>query len=429
MSTVESERRSLPRGAKIAIVAVAVLAVGGAGTAFWLARSGSLEAGAVAPSPSASASPSASVSPSASASPSAEPTPSATAVANALTDPTFRAGESPSPNGWFGGWGVEVTCGMPAAELTAQASDEAVLTVAGTATETADGWTLPVEIVSQDAVDLGREPRLAWFQDGMLVDLTTMDMDGPPFASLAGGGQTLSAHATGDHLWGCGDLADVFDNDAALGSAPERVAVRPAGTYDVVAVLPTGHGVLLSAPVPLTTTVSAVAPASFREGFADDRLAFGAEVTCGMPVADLIPSESAFSVEVVGDPTFEAPHWTLPIRVVDSEGLGEGALVSSVLLWVQDGVVVDVGTQDTHFDPPSLWFAGGPTLSGGSLEDTAVGSALSTCMPSADGTTFRSYRPAGDYQVFPFVRIGYGDDVPLVLGDPVPVTVGERGRP
>lgn len=428
MSTVESERPGLPRAAKIAIVAVAVLAVGGAGTAFWLAQSGSLEAGAVAPSPSASASPSASISPSASASPSAEPTPSTTAVANALTDPTFRAGESPSPNGWFGGWGVEVTCGMPAAELTAQASDEAVLTVAGTATETADGWTLPVEIVSQDAVDLGREPRLAWFQDGRLVDLTTTDIDGGPYASLAGGGQTLSADATGDHLWGCGDLTDVFD-DGALGSAPERVAVRPAGTYDVVAVLPTGQGVLLSEPVPLTT-VSAVAPASFREGFADDRLAFGAEVTCGMPVTDLPESDARFTVDVLGSPSFEMPHWKLPIRVVGSEGgAGDGEPASAVLLWVQDGVVVDVGTQDTHFDPPSLWFAGGPTFSGGSLDDVAAGAAVDTCMPGADGTTFRSYRPAGDYEVIPFVRIGYGDDVPLVLGDPVPVTVGERGRP
>ncbi|MCF4120141.1 hypothetical protein L1785_04035 [Antribacter sp. KLBMP9083] len=318
---------------------------------------------------------------------------------------------------------------MPAAELTAQASDEAVLTVTGTATETADGWTLPVAIVSQDAVDLGREPRLAWFQDGRLVDLTTMDHDGDPYASLAGGGQTLSAEATGDHLWGCGDLADVFDNDAAIGSAPERVAVRPAGTYDVVAVLPTGQGVLLSEPVPLTTTVSAVAPASFREGFADDRLAFGADVTCGMPVTDLPESDARFTVDVVVSPSFEMPHWELPIHVASSGGAGEGEPVSAVLLWVQDGVVIDLGTQDTGYASANEYAAGGPVLSGGSLEDNAVGSAVSTCVPNADGTTFRSYRPAGDYEVIPLVRIGYGDEVPLVLGDPVQVTVGERGRP
>ncbi|MCF4120139.1 hypothetical protein L1785_04025 [Antribacter sp. KLBMP9083] len=447
MSQVEKEQpRGLPLGAKIAIVAVAVLAVGGVGTALWLARSASPEA--AAPTPAASVtSPSSEPTPS----PSAEPTPSATVVVSALTDPVFRDGAT--PDFWGEGSGVTAQCGMPIEDLVAQAStDDFRMETSGAVAETDGRYSLPLRITEtagrSDAEYQAGDPKLVWVQDGRVVDITVgwnegagafhvtapgsaSFWDGEPVEDIAAG-MTIDTLASGYREWVCGDIANIYENNLIS----SFLTYHPAGTYEVRAITWYGrgthddyrNGILLSDAVTVTVGEPPAPAAKFREGFApaaDSMFPLsGTGITCGMAVADLPESDPRYAVAVHGDPSFDYPAWTLPIHVT-SDGSGAGGSLIAVLLWVQGGVVVDVGTDDTLAD----WSVGAVTLVPGGTDDVAVGAAVDTCMPEADGETFRSYRPAGGYEVIPLVRLSYSADSPVVLGDPVPVTVGAYGRP
>jgi hypothetical protein len=117
---------------------------------------------------------------------------------------------------------------------------------------------------------------------------------------------------------------------------------------------------------------------------------------------------------------FEELQWRLPIRVTTTGAAGQPLPVASTVLWVQDGVVVDVGTDDGWTDVELT----------GTVDDVAIGSPVDACFPENDEfPEFRTFRPAGDYELIPLVRVGDVSDRAIVLGDPVSVTVGERGRP
>lgn len=434
MSTVESERPGLPRAAKIAIVAVAVLAVLAAGgVAAWsISRDGEPVAGLSASAP-----------PPASPSATASPEPSATTVtpAGAIRDPAYVDGQVPTE--WGGGWPVDVSCGMPVADLVAKAtSEDFQIAVSGGLTEIERGYSLPITITetagqAYPSYQAGN-PLLVWTQAGRVVDASFgwhegagyWDAGDPydaEYVERIDAGMTIDTVATGEQSWACGEYGRVFGDPISISYATPR----PAGDYEVMAVswYLRGDGsdvrFLVSDAVPVTTGEPPAPTGRFTEGYPEEGWSYqlgGTGITCSLPVAELPESDPRFAVTALGAPVFEELEWRLPIRVTTTGAAGQPLPVTSTVLWVQDGVVVDVGTDD--------WSGWTDAELTGTLDDVAIGSPVDACFPeNEEFPEFRTFRPAGDYELIPLVRVGDFSDQAIVLGAPVQVTVGERGRP
>lgn len=126
-----------------------------------------------------------------------------------------------------------------------------------------------------------------------------------------------------------------------------------------------------------------------------------AGLRCGMPAADLETTAAGWSVASAGDIYAQTSDfdgetsttWGMPATV----SRGEGSLdVSPVLVWSQDGVVVDLGT--------NVFGATGqvePLLGSAEGAVEAQGGAFTSCAPTEtepDGN-FETPLPEGDYEV------------------------------
>lgn len=136
----------------------------------------------------------------------------------------------------------------------------------------------------------------------------------------------------------------------------------------------------------------------------------GAGLTCGMPAEDLETTAQGWTASSAGDIYALAsdqdggsvPSWGMSALVAGSEGtLG----VPPVLVWSQDGVVVDLG--------PNVFDGAvqrAPLLSSEAGDVTeAQGGAYTSCAPTETGT-YQTPLPEGDYEVavvaFPEVSSG-----------------------
>ncbi|MFD6140346.1 hypothetical protein [Promicromonospora sp. NPDC060271] len=167
-----------------------------------------------------------------------------------------------------------------------------------------------------------------------------------------------------------------------------------------------------------------------RDGYQPDWLA-GTDLRCGMPVADLESTAQGWSVASSGD-IYErsgdlsggepATQRGMAATVKEGEGTLHGA---PVLVWSQDGVVVDLGTD--VFAASDLR---APLLGSGADAIEALGGPVTTCMPSGtgDSTVFETPLPEGDYDVrvvaLPEVPSG---DLAIAVSDPVQVRIDADG--
>jgi len=155
------------------------------------------------------------------------------------------------------------------------------------------------------------------------------------------------------------------------------------------------------------------------------------DLTCGMPVADLESTASGWSVEPSGDVYGRtadlggepSTSWGMAAALKE----GQGALdVAPVLVWSQDGVVLDLG--------PNVFGAPGPQseplVGVGQDAVAATGGSASTCSPTSTDIdlVYEAPLPEGDYevQVVAFPEVASGQRATAV-SEPVPVRVDADG--
>jgi hypothetical protein len=127
----------------------------------------------------------------------------------------------------------------------------------------------------------------------------------------------------------------------------------------------------------------------------------GAGLECGMPAADLETTAAGWSVAAAGDLYARTsdrggeavPTWGMPATVDQGEGSFD---VAPVLVWSQDGVVVDLGTN--VFEAPGQVE---PLVGSAEGAVEAQGGAFTTCAPTETEArdTFETPLPEGDYEV------------------------------
>lgn len=401
-------------------------------------------------SPTAVPSPSA---PSSTPTPSPTPTPSSspsTALPDAMTNAVFLEGWTPPDWRAWAESGFDLTCGMPIDDLVAQSSTASIrMEVAGPAALYDDGVEVPVRITEtagRSGEYASGYPLLVWVQDGRVVDLghgwheggawwhgpgadgrDGLRQDDPgksngPFIETLGAGEAVAVVATANLRTSCGEHADLFGSGYSASVTP-----RVGGTYEVRAITMFGRNgpadLVLSDPVTVTVPDQVLEPAPFAAGH--DPEMNGAGIVCG--ATDLPASNPNFRLTVTGDLGFEPPYLKLPVELAGIEG-GSGQWSSPFLVWLQDGVVVDAGTEALGIPSPDRPATLEP---GGTVEATATGSVVTTCAPPVAGYSldYHTYRPAGTYEVVALMPLHGADEGRFVVSEPVTVTIGEHGRP
>lgn len=177
-------------------------------------------------------------------------------------------------------------------------------------------------------------------------------------------------------------------------------------------------------------TPSATADVPIVDGYQPSWLDW-TDLTCGMSDADLRSSARGWSARAAGDVYGRTSDfggerttsWSMGAKVRE----GRGSLdVAPVLVWSQDGVVVDLGPN--VFDGPGPQSE--PLLDAGRGAIDAQAAAYSTCVPTQTeaGDRFQTPLPEGDYEVrvvaFPETRSGRWD---TVVSKPVPVRIDADG--
>ncbi|MFJ3403178.1 hypothetical protein [Promicromonospora sp. NPDC090134] len=175
-----------------------------------------------------------------------------------------------------------------------------------------------------------------------------------------------------------------------------------------------------------------------QEGYVPSWLDWS-DLACGMPVADLETTAAGWSAASIGDiysVTSEqggepSTTWGMAAAVAGTDGSLD---VPPVLVWSQDGVVVDLGTN--VFEAPVLRE---PLVGSAGDATEAQGGAFTTCAPVETETvdTFGTPLPAGDYEVrvvaFPQTASGafataVSEPVEVRLdADGAHTPIGERG--
>ena len=157
----------------------------------------------------------------------------------------------------------------------------------------------------------------------------------------------------------------------------------------------------------------------------------GMRLTCGMPAADLETTANGWSIAASGDIYARtsdlgggpSTSWGMAATVEE----GDGSLgVAPVLVWSQDGVVVDLGTNT--FGAPGQREA----LIGADQEAIeAQGSSMTSCAPTdgAAGPVYETPLPEGSYdvQVVAFPEDPAGQWGTTVVSEPVSVRLDADG--
>ncbi|WP_369370727.1 hypothetical protein AB1046_18340 [Promicromonospora sp. Populi] len=178
----------------------------------------------------------------------------------------------------------------------------------------------------------------------------------------------------------------------------DRNSALPGVSGDVEAYASVGPEAAPSPSGPPATSV-------IQDGYQPSWLEWS-DLTCGMPVADLETTAAGWAVASAGDiyATVSdfggdpSTSWGMAATVQE----GEGALgVAPVLVWSQDGVVVDLGSNVFGAPgPQSEPLIGGDEGSAGTTV-AATGNSLTTCAPTETETDpiFETTLPEGDYEV------------------------------
>ncbi|WP_454850991.1 hypothetical protein [Promicromonospora soli] len=157
----------------------------------------------------------------------------------------------------------------------------------------------------------------------------------------------------------------------------------------------------------------------------------GAGLECGMPVENLETTATGWTVASAGDiygrtSDFEGdPSTTWGMAATVDQG--DGSLdVAPVLVWSQDGVVVDFGTNVFGAPGPQTE----PLISSATDAVEAQGGAFTSCAPTETETsdTYETPLPEGDYEVrvVAFPEVTAGQWAPAVSG-PVSVRLDADG--
>jgi RNA polymerase sigma factor (sigma-70 family) len=284
-----------------------------------------------------------------------------------LSEPVLPARQSPEvSNAAVGGFvpmqwseqGPQYRCGMEVTELTST-SDTVELELTGDLEADEYGLTAPVRITRTDtegpALD-GGYPMLVFARNGQVVDLGAGWHEGGYVLPDAGRSKVDVAEATG--ATACGDWTTGMISETFL-------EARPAGTYDVYAVMPWSDldrtsGMAVSEPVtmevpeldlpeqePLTVDI--------RDGYQPEWLA-GTDLTCGahasaVPAGPRVPWERAglsLSAETSGD-SLAPTEVTVTFSETASKAV-DTTRTPFTLVWFSEGRVVGVG-RDVWSEP------------------------------------------------------------------------------
>ncbi|MFD2026890.1 RNA polymerase sigma factor [Promicromonospora aerolata] len=284
--------------------------------------------------------------------PPADPSPTTSNVA---------AGAGWTPSAWRE-QGPQFQCGMEVTEL-ASTSDVVRLELTGDLEAREHGLTVPVRITRTDAsgpaLD-GGYPRLVFARNGQVVDLGRGWHEGGYVLPDAGASTTELAEAdaaTACGNWTTGMIAETY------------LDARPAGTYDVYALLPWtdfsadegGHHMAVSEPVTMVVPEVEVPEevpltVDIRDGFQPEWLA-GTSLACGAHASDIPAGPrtpwvrsglelSAASTSGGGDPDEEV---TVTFTETDGEAV-DTTRTPFATVWLSDGRVVGVG-RDVWSEP------------------------------------------------------------------------------
>ncbi|GAA1863086.1 hypothetical protein [Myceligenerans crystallogenes] len=431
------------------------------------------------------------------------PTPGGTPSASPASD-RFALAPGTQPLGWDA---TDYACGMPWEDVGGNGSPMSLALTEDFGPGPVPGvWTATATLdsggLSTDGLHVAVSPVLIWGYDGVAV---AFGRYAPPHEQLPA---DLEAYAGGFDASGRLDVvldtavaatcANDFDSgaygsDGDLGSAPKL----PAGTYDVVALLPaadaqrpdngTGTPSAFSEPFRVrvaqdgtprvvggvtapgsgdateagdagsddaasgraepdgsgtegtgsgagTEPVADTITARYQDGYVPDGWPADAwpdgthEPSCGMPVSELLANRSsAFTADLGGSITPEVVGSGVATPVdISGDFTGVYAWHRPTMVWVQDGVVVDLGFFVGDFG------ATASEASGGTWSGTAWWTGRSTCYdvePSREGEspvdTYHHVRDDGVYEVYAATHLLYEDERPaeVIVSDPVTVTV------
>jgi hypothetical protein len=208
----------------------------------------------------------------------------------------------------------------------------------------------------------------------------------------------------------------------------DRGPVLP-GQSESASATPSPSGAATQAPDsgPSATPARSVIQDGYAPSWIRD---LGAGLECGMPVADLETTATGWSAAVAGDiyartsdqDGTSSTTWGMSALVSGTEGTLDA---SPVLVWSQDGVVVDLGTNVFGGSVQSA-----PLLSSETGDVTeAQGGAFTSCAPAGGGgQTFETPLPEGDYevQVVAFPQVASGQWATAV-SEPVEVRLDADG--
>jgi hypothetical protein len=188
----------------------------------------------------------------------------------------------------------------------------------------------------------------------------------------------------------------------------------PPGASNYTVATPDESSSLSATQAPSPSRLGPPATSVITDGYQPSWIRdLGAGLECGMPVGDLESTAPGWSVVASGDiyaRTSELGGTPSTSRAMAATvQQGEGTLdVAPVLVWSQDGVVVDLGTNVFEAPGPQTE----PLISSASDAIEAQGGAFTSCAPAETETidTYETPLPEGDYDVrvlaFPLLASG-----------------------
>jgi RNA polymerase sigma factor (sigma-70 family) len=343
-----------------------------------------------------------------------EPVPPATPSPDAVA-----VGTGFAPQGWAG-TGEQFHCGM---EVTALVSSSDTVGVEltgdvelvegvedGTGSQD-DHLAAPVRITRTGVEDTtldGRTPQLVFAQDGLVVDISGGWSEGGYVLPAAGGSADDVAEAGATNA--CGRWTT-----RGLTGWEEYLDARPAGTYDVYAVLPWAaydgpsdssgtSGIAVSEPVTMEVPaleVPAERPLTvdIRDGYQPPWLE-GTTLACGVYASDIPGGFWARWSPSGLDLNIDSSDDEVTFRLTETEGESiDTTRTPFTLVWLSDGRVVGVGS-DVWSDPVERFQVDA------SREWSAVVPITEpdrTCLTDPDAGM-----PDGDYEVYALTELDPG---------------------
>ncbi|PUB24042.1 RNA polymerase sigma factor (sigma-70 family) [Promicromonospora sp. AC04] len=339
--------------------------------------------------------------------------------ARLLSEPVVPATQSPDAavgGGWVpSAWeeqGPQYECGMEVTELTST-SDRVRLELTGDVRPSGYGLEAHVRVTRTDKAGLaldGGAPLLVFAQNGQVVDLGQGWHEGGYVIPEAG--DTKADVATASAATACGDWTSGAISE-------EYLDARPAGTYEVYAVMPwfepasdDGAG-QMAVSEPVTMEVPEVelpgeAPLTvdIRDGYQPEWLE-GTDLTCGAHASDIpagpqVPRIRS-GLELTAQPAGSADAPDEKVRITFTETKGEAVDTTRTpfaLVWLREGRVVGFG-HDIWSEPAER------------LHVDAKGEA-SVVVPVEPDTTCLTHPeaglPDGSYDVYAFTELDPGSD-------------------